>query len=458
MMSNDKSKSGGLSARLGTGRPAQGGASGGNKQGTHPLPIPEPQSLAQTGLGVGLITDLILKTIYNAGQISGHDIFQQVKLPFSGVVEPMLDFLKREEMVNVIGTRGVGERGYQYAIVGKGVERVREALGRNQYVGPAPVPLTRWAEQVKVQTVGGQPVRADDVRAALSELVIAPEIVRKIGPAVNSGRSLFLFGPPGNGKTVIARAIARMQKGYVYIPHAIEVDGNIIRMYDKLNHEAVAATANDTGSYEIDGRRDERWVLCMRPVLVVGGELTLNNLDLIYDPQSKHYEAPFQMKAINGMFLIDDFGRQQTRPQDLLNRWIVPLETRIDYLTLHTGKKIEIPFDELIAFSTNLDPKSLVDEAFLRRIRHKIEIKNPSDAEYYQIFQRMAAVRNVPFDQQVFVYLVQEWYIKQKRALRAVHPRDLLDQIVDIANYEGVAPLMTKEMIDRACSSYFVEL
>jgi predicted ATPase with chaperone activity len=454
-MSTDKPKLGVLANRFVTNRPpARPPGGGGSQPGTNPPVVAEPQSIAESGLSASLITDLVLKIIYNGGQVSGNDIFRQVKLPFKAVVEPTLDFLKREEMVSVIGARGVGERGYQYALAGKGVERVREALDRNQYVGAAPVPLTRWTEQVKLQSVSGQTVHADDVRAALADLIIAPEIFRKIGPAVNSGRSLFLFGPPGNGKTVIARAIARMQKGYVYIPHAIEVDGNIIRMYDRLNHEAVDVPANEPGAPALD----ERWVLCRRPVLVVGGELTLNNLDLIYDPHSKHYEAPFQMKAINGMFLIDDFGRQQTRPQDLLNRWIVPLETRIDYLTLHTGKKIEIPFDELIAFSTNLDPKALVDEAFLRRIRHKIEIKNPSDAEYYQIFQRMAEIRKVPFDQQVFIYLMQEWYIKQQRALRAVHPRDLLDQIIDIANYEGVKPAMTKDTIDQACASYFVEL
>ena len=452
-MSTDKQKAGLLASRLNTNR-LNTAAAGATRPGTNPLPLAEARTIPETGLTESFITDLIVKLIYNAGQISGHEINQQVKLPFKGVVEPILDFLKREEMVSVVGTRGIGERGYNYALAGKGIERTHEALGRNQYVGPAPVPLRRWTEQVLAQSVAGQVVREEDVRAALADIIISQDTFRRIGPAVNSGRSLFLFGPPGNGKTSIARAIARMQKGYGYIPHAIEVDGNIIRMFDRLNHEAVDVPPPESGT----PGADERWVLCKRPVLVVGGELTLNNLDLIYDPQSKHYEAPFQMKAINGMFLIDDFGRQQTRPQDLLNRWIVPLETRVDFLTLHTGKKIEIPFDELIVFSTNLDPKALVDEAFLRRIRHKLEIKNPSDSEFYQIFQRVAAGRKVPFDQQVFIYLMQEWYIKKNRGLRAVHPRDLLDQIIDIANYEGVSPVMTKETIDQACASYFVEL
>jgi hypothetical protein len=292
-------------------------------------------------------------------------------------------------------------------------------------------------------------VRPEDVRMALSELVLNPRTFRKIGPAVNSGRSMFVYGPPGNGKTTIAQSIGKhLLKGEVYIPYAIEVDGHVIRMYDPLNHQLA----------EQGGGGDARWVLCQRPVVIVGGELLLQNLDLIYDPISKYYEAPFQMRASNGLFMIDDFGRQQVRPQDLLNRWIVPLETRIDFLTLHTGKKIEIPFDELIVFSTNLDPRQLVDEAFLRRIRHKIEVPDPTDSEYLTIFQRVAAARGIPFDQQVFIYLMQEWYIKPHRELKAVHPRDILDHIFDVCNYQGTKPLMTRDLIDQACDAYFVNL
>ncbi|MBI1801101.1 MAG: ATP-binding protein [Chloroflexi bacterium] len=422
--------------------------------------IPEPQSIEETGLNSSLLTDLILKTIYFAGQITAQEISQQVKLPFSNIVESVLDFLKREELVGIIGSRGFGERGFQYAIAPKGGERVREALLRSQYVGPAPVPLKTWVERVKAQSITSNVVRQEDVRAALAHLVLSPKTFRKIGPAVNSGRSIFLYGPPGNGKTTIAQAMATLLKGMVYIPYAIDVDSQIIRVYDRLNHVAVAENNGDAGPQRAAGdqREDTRWVLCKRPVVIVGGELTLNNLDLIYDPSSKFYEAPFQMKASNGLFMIDDFGRQQVRPQDLLNRWIVPLETRIDFLTLHTGKKIEVPFDQLLVFSTNLDPKSLVDDAFLRRIRHKIEIPDPTDADFYQIFQRVAAARKVQFDQQAFIYLLQEWYIKKGRAPKAVHPRDLLDQILDITNYQGIHPAMTKELLVQACEAYFVNL
>ena len=411
--------------------------------------LPEPRSIEETGLNDGFIADLVLKIIYIRGQITANEICGNIKLPFSNLIEPVLDYLKREEMVGVIGSRGIGERAFQYAIAPKGIDRVREALARSQYAGPAPVPITMWAERVRAQSIARNIVRPEDVRIALSELVLSPRTFRKIGPAVNSGRSMFVYGPPGNGKTTIAQSIGRhLLKGYVYIPYAIEADGHVIRMYDPLNHEAV----------EQDKGGDARWVLCQRPVVIVGGELMLRNLDLIYDPISKYYEAPFQMRASNGLFMIDDFGRQQERPQDLLNRWIVPLETRIDFLTLHTGKKIEIPFDELIVFSTNLDPKSLVDEAFLRRIRHKIEVPDPTDAEYLSIFQRVAATRNIAFDQQAFIYLMQEWYIKKHRALKAVHPRDILDHILDVCNYTGTKPVMTKDMLDQACDAYFVSL
>ncbi len=458
-MTHDRPKTGALAgALIGLEGQSEAAVKAGTRPLTRPLPVPEPQSIAETGLNVGLVTDLVLKTIYFGGQVSAQEICQQVKLPFNGVVEVTLDFLKREELVGIIGSRGFGERGFQYAISPKGTERAREVLTRSQYVGPAPVTLTVWAERVHAQSISGLVVRPDDVHAALSHLVLSPKTFRKIGPAVNSGRSIFLYGPPGNGKTTIAQAIAKMLKGNIYIPHAVDVDGHIIRVYDKLNHVAVEEEAKENHELSGERRMDARWVQCKRPVVIVGGELTLNNLDLIYDPISKYYEAPFQMKASNGLFMIDDFGRQQVRPQDLLNRWIVPLETRIDFLTLHTGKKIEIPFDQLLVFSTNLDPKSLVDDAFLRRIRHKIEIPDPTEVDFYQIFQRVAAARKIQFDQPTFIYLMQEWYIKKNRSPKAVHPRDILDQILDIANYQGVKPTMTKELIDQACEAYFVTM
>jgi len=287
--------------------------------------------------------------------------------------------------------------------------------------------------------------------------VLDERIFSKIGPAVNSGKSIFLYGPPGNGKTTIAESVGRMILGDdMYIPYTIEIDGQIIQLFDEINHKPVEE--DETSSTSSGNRPDTRWIHIKRPVIMVGGELSMGGLELAYDPNNKFYEAPFQMKANGGMFLIDDFGRQQIRPRDLLNRWIVPMEKGVDFLTLVTGRKIEVPFEVLIVFSTNLPPRDLVDEAFLRRIRHKIEIFSPSFDSYREIFQRVCAARRIPFDEQAVRYLLQEYYIKKNRKLRSNHPRDLVDQVMDIASYAGIEPKLTKDMLDRAADSYFVDL
>lgn len=420
----------------------------------------EPQSIEDTGLTMGFLSDLILKTVYFAGEITGSDIAETVHLPFNGVVDKVLEFLKREELVGIIGSSGLGERGFRYTISEKGTGRARDALERTQYVGAAPVTLDEYREVVRHQAPNQYRIGPEDVKEALMHLVLPDSVTDRIGPGVNSGRSFFLYGPPGNGKTTIARAITDMMKGNVYVPYAVAIGNSVIKVYDSLNHEAV-----DEGSEKKSGngnglgerRLDSRWIKIKRPTVMVGGELTLETLDLIYDPISKTYEAPFQMKANGGVFLIDDFGRQQVRPRDLLNRWIVPLESSIDFLTLQTGMKIEIPFQLLIVFSTNLDPKDLVDEAFLRRIRHKLEVGNPTERQFFEIFRRMCKIRGVEFDKEMFIYLLREHYIKPKREMKSVHPRDILDQIIDISTYRGIRPALTKELIDKACEAYFVE-
>jgi len=419
---------------------------------------PIVDKIEDTGLTEGFIQDLALKVMYLRGQLTGRDIATIVHLPFQSVVGPVMEFLKREQMCEVKGSGGLGAASYQYTITSKGAARAREQLERTTYAGPAPVPWDVYVMAIKAQ--GGRRVSVNPqiMGQSLSHLVLEKNVFSKIGPAVNSGRSIFLYGPPGNGKTTIAESIGAMiLKNDIYIPYAVEVDGQIVKVYDEISHVAVpeAATAGNGLSSH---RRDARWIRVRRPVIMVGGELTLDGLELVYDPINKYYEAPFQMKANGGMFLIDDFGRQQIRPRDLLNRWIVPMEKNIDFLALHTGRKVEVPFEVLIVFSTNLPPRDLVDEAFLRRIRHKIEVTSPSFDSYREIFTRVAKHRNVPYDEQAVRYLLQEYYVKKNRKLRASHPRDILDQLLDIAGYMGVEPRLTKELIDQAADSYFVEL
>jgi predicted ATPase with chaperone activity len=418
---------------------------------------PQINTIEDTGLNLIFLSELVLKVLYFSGFLSGYRIAEIIKLPFSGIVDQIMEFLKREQAVEVKGTGGFGEGAYQYVITGPGIAKAREALDRSQYAGPAPVPLANYSKAIYEQHRRTL-VNPDIMNTALTNLVLNRKLFDKIGPAVNSGRSIFLYGPPGNGKTTISEAVGRVVLGQgIYIPHAVDIDGQVVRVFDNVNHEPID-DPELTGTGSARNKPDPRWIRIRRPVIMVGGELTLESLDLVYDPVNKYYEAPFQMKSNGGMFLIDDFGRQQVRPRDLLNRWIVPLEKRIDFLTLHTGRKLEVPFDVLIVFSTNLEPRDLVDEAFLRRIRHKIEITDPSYEEFRDIWMRISRARGLPYDDRMLAYLLQEWYIKRNRPLRAVHPRDLIDQMRDISGYLGVPFEMNRDLMDRACEAYFVEL
>jgi len=423
---------------------------------------PAPRTIEETGLSVGFLADLVLKILYFEGYISGYETAEAAKLPFKNITDRILEYLKKDRFIEVKGSSGgaYAEAAYEYVITGKGIERAREIMDRSQYAGPAPVTLESYKTAIRKQALQNLSVGPNQVRNTLSHLVLSERTLHQIGPAVNSSRSIFLFGHPGNGKTTIAEAIGFMiLQDEMFIPYAVEVDGQVIKVFDAVSHKAIPDEA--INKYGLPGdvqRLDRRWVRIRRPVVVTGGELTLESLDLNWDNAKKYYEAPLQMKANGGMFLIDDFGRQKIRPRDLLNRWIVPLEKRFDYLTLQTGNVIQIPFDMLIIFATNLEPRDLVDEAFLRRIRHKIDVQDPTFDEYREIFKRVAQSKNIAYDEEIMTYLLQDYYVNSNRKLRACHPRDILDHLTDIARFQGISPQLTKELIDQACEGYFVDL
>ena len=427
--------------------------------------VPPPiKKIEDTGLSQLWLQDLALKILYFQGYMSGFKISEAMALPFTGITDQILDVLKREKFVEVRSSQmGLGEGAYQYAITGAGIARAREALERSQYAGQAPVPIETYNRAIRHQDQGRVTITSRLLRKALSQLVLSETTFQRIGPAVNSGTSIFIYGPPGNGKTSVAQAIGKMiLSTSMFIPYAIYIDGQVVKLYDSVNHQKAPQkpdqSTGGTNSLRSSRRPDPRWVRIRRPFIVTGGELTLPGLDLVFDDVNKFYEAPFQVKANGGILLIDDFGRQMVRPRDLLNRWIVPLENRIDFLTLHTGRKVEVPFNVLVVFSTNLPPKDLVDEAFLRRLRHKIKIGDPSYEEYREIFRRVAQSRGVEYSDQGLGYLLQQWYVKRGRKLRASHPRDICDQIIDIASFMSLEPAMTTDLIKRAAEAYFVDL
>jgi len=428
--------------------------------------VPQPQTVEETGLDSGLLLDLCIKTIYHAGRPSARVISSQLALAFHAVQE-VLSFLKREQLCEVVGSGGLGEQDYQFALTSKGAEKADEALARSHYVGPAPVPFQRYLEILEKQSVKRLSVDREAVERALMHLVLSERTLSSIGPAVNSGKAILLHGASGNGKSTMARAISDMLDGQILVPHAIVVNGQIIKVFDARVHQQmenapVLERRSDDSENAlpagVERRRDRRWMIICRPLVMAGGELTLRDLELRHDPVSKFYVAPLQVKANGGLLVLDDFGRQIVQPRELLNRWIVPMDKGSDHLTLQTGEGIEIPFDVLLVFSTNLPPAQLGDEAFFRRIPHKIEIPNPTREEFVRILEIVCREQGIPFSQEGATYLLEHHYAKGGRPLRGCHPRDLMDLVEDIARYRGRAPAVEPDLLDLACESYFVDL
>lgn len=433
-----------------------------------PAPAPDearvpaaPVSLRDTGLSPESISDLILKTLYVQGSRPAQQVADVLGLPFDIVDEQLLR-LQERRFVEVLRAVGPSRGGYILDVVGPGRERAATVLDAGKYVGPAPVPLDGYRSWIDAQSVRHEQIGRQRIRDGFRHLVIGEPTLESLGPAINSASSLFLHGDPGSGKTVIAEAIAAMMGGDIYIPFAVDIDGQVMQLFDPVHHRPVAPRHAD-GDADANARwlrqpapHDRRFIRVRRPVVFVGGELALEQLDLQYDRETKMYQAPFQLKAAGGVLIVDDFGRQVVAPRDLLNRWIVPLEKRIDYLTLHTGVKFAVPFDCLLIFATNLNPAQLVDEAFLRRIKYKVNIPNPERHQYDEIFRRECGRRDIAYDERAVLHIYARYYAGAGIQPRACHPRDILDHLVHAARYEGRETVLTPRLLDQACESYFL--
>jgi len=413
----------------------------------------QPRDLAEAGLSEVFVEALLIKTVLVAGTVSGRGLSESAGLPFR-VIEPLLDALRVRKMIAHV--RPAAFNDYYYSLTDAGVRRGNECMRQCQYVGPAPVPLADYVLSVEAQAAGLEPVDREQLRQAMSKISYQDELLDQLGPAVNSNTGLFLFGPPGNGKTTIARTLTKCLGQEIWIPHVILDDGNLIKLKDDAFH-LVAPVPEADGNILKAQEWDRRWTRIQRPTVVVGGELVMDNLEVRHDARSNVCEAPLQMKSNCGCLLIDDFGRQRIAPEELLNRWIVPLENRVDYLTLPTGKKIQIPFEQLIIFSTNIDPDDLVDEAFLRRVPYKIFVEDPDADEFRRLMKSVCAQLGFAHIPEAAEHLLK-FYERTGKKMRRCHPRDLLLQVRSYCTYRKIEPTLRPEFLDQACRSYFSRL
>jgi predicted ATPase with chaperone activity len=416
---------------------------------------PVPESLRDSGLPDSLIEQLVLKYLYYRGEMLGREIASQLGLEFS-LIDHLLETMKHQHYVGVRKSLGMGNVSGVFYLTESGRSLAREYLDTNQYAGPAPVPLSQYTQVVRLQRLRENWLRPDLLRDAFKGIVVEDDVLAQVGPALNASKSFLIYGQPGNGKSTLAEALFHVQTEPIFMPYAIECQGNIVQVFDPIYHHKIEDTAGALLALSKTTEFDQRWFRCKRPFIVTGGELTLEMLDLTYNKVSKIYDAPFQVKANNGIYLVDDFGRQRATPAEILNRWIVPMERRADYLNFQSGGKITMPFEAFLIFSTNLRPEQLGDEAFLRRIQYKMLLRSPRLPEFLHIFRGVAASRGLEYQEQMLLDFVRRHYTEGGQKLRRCHPRDLLTHAVDIINFEQLPKVLTADLLERSHSSCFV--
>jgi hypothetical protein len=410
----------------------------------------EPTSFDQLGVPESLVEQIMMRYLLARGETSGRHLAAHLRVPFR-LIEPIFERLRNEQLIAY--RRGGTAGDYVYVLTETGRTVARGMTSDCTYFGACPVPLSEYIESVRAQTVEGQRPKEHDLKRAFGDLLIDEAMLKRLGPAVNSGRGMFLFGYPGNGKTSIAERVTAAFGKYVWIPRAVEIEGEIMRLFDRMNH--VMAMPDEQSGWLDQSGYDKRWVRIKRPTIVAGGELTMDMLEVRGNAETNISEAPLQLKSNCGTLVIDDFGRQKMSVDQLLNRWIVPLEKRFDFLNMRSGKKVQVPFDQLIVFSTNLEPKDLVDDAFLRRIPYKIEVPDPSETHFRKLFEIMCQLLEVPYRPEAVDYLVQQHYLPVQRPFRNCQPRDLLLQVRNYCFYRDLPVELREEYLDYAVENYF---
>jgi hypothetical protein len=417
---------------------------------------PVPTSIEELGIQSTVVEQLILKFLYFRGELLGWELASLLGLQFS-LIDDLLETFKRQHHVAVKKSLGMGNMSGLFQLTEAGRNLAREFLENNQYTGPVPVPLGQYAEMVNRQKLAENWLTPATLRVAFRHLVVEDDVLRQIGPAVNASQSFLIYGQPGNGKTALAESLFKMEGEPIYMPYALECQGNIIQLYDPIYHQKIEEQDAGVAALSMQLPHDGRWFKCRRPCIITGGELTLDMLDLSFNRHSKVYDAPFQLKANNGIYLIDDFGRQKASPGEILNRWIVPMERHVDYLSFQAGGKMTVPFAAFLIFSTNLRPEQLGDEAFLRRIRYKMFLRSPKKPEFLQIFERYAESRGIACPPGIAEAFVARHYEGTGRRFRRVHPRDVISHAIDIIHFESLPFELTGEILDRAVQNCFVE-